>query len=190
MKKYALIIFVISLLVLFSGVHFSGILSALLPSDEIGIIGGADRPTANFLIAKILKNGYGLLILFGLPTAFCSLFALILSHPIKKCCSIPTSATALGLSACASLGACALLSFASCFIMTDPSKHPLALPASVVCGMIALIGFVLLMALYCKLRGKKPSVPGIFFDVVFSLMYMPAFFWSYNILYKLLSETI
>ena len=188
MKKYALIIFVISLLVLFSGVHFSGILSALLPSDEIGIIGGADRPTANFLIAKILKNGYGLLILFGLPTAFCSLFALILSHPIKKCCSIPTSATALGLSACASLGACALLIFASCFIMTDPSKHPIALPASVVCGMIALIGFILLMVLYYKQRNKKHSIPGVFLDVVFSIMYMPAFFLANIVISNFLSE--
>ena len=187
MKKYALIIFVISLLVLFSGVHFSGILSALLPSDEIGIIGGADRPTANFLIGKLLNDG-GLLVLFGLPTAFCSLFALILSRPIKKSCHLPTSATALSLSACASLGAYSLLIFASCFFLTDPSKHPIAFPASVACGMVALIGFALLMFLYCKLRGKKPSVPGVFFDVVFSLMYMPAFFWSCNILYTLLSK--
>ena len=185
MKKYALIIFVISLLVLFSGVHFSGILSALLPSDEIGIIGGADRSTANFLISKILSNT---LILFGLATAVCSLFSLILSRPIKNHCCFPTSATALGLSACASLGACALLIFASCFIMTDPSKHPIALPASVACGMIALIGFVLLMALYCKLRQKKPSVPGVFLDVTFALMYMPAFFRSYDYIYSLLSN--
>ena len=185
MKKYALIIFVISMLLLFSGVHFAGILSAILPSDEIGIIGGADRPTANFLIGKLLNDG-GLLVLFGLPTAFCSLFALILSHPIKKSCHLPTSATALSLSACASLGAYSLFTFASCFFLTDPSKHPIAFPASVACGMIALIGFILLTALYCKLRGKKPSVLGVFFDAAFALMYMPAFFWSYNSLYRLL----
>ena len=176
----------ISLLLLFSGVHFTGILSAFLPSTDIGIIGGADRPTVKFLLGKILNDG-GLLVLFGLPTAFCSLFALIFSHPIKNHCHFPTSATALGLSACASLGACSLLIFASCFIMTNPSKHPIALPASVGCGMITLIGFILLMILYCKLRGKKPSALGVFFDVAFSLMYMPAFFWSYNSLYSLLS---
>ena len=184
MKKYALIIFIISLLMLFSGVHFTGILSALLPSTDIGIIGGADRPTVNFLLRKILNDG-GLLILFGLPTAFCSLFALIFSRSIKKHCCFPTSATALGLSACASLGAYSLLIFTTCFIMTSPSKHPIKLPASVGCGMIALIGFILLMALYCKLRGKKPSARGVFFDVAFSLIYMPAFFWSYNTLYSL-----
>ena len=188
MKKYALIIFIISLLLLVAGLHFTGTLSVILPFDDIGIIGGADRPTANFLINKILSNAYGLLIFFGLATAVCSLFSLILSRPIKNHCCFPTSATALGLSACASLGAYSLLIFASCFFLTDPSKHPIAFPASVVCGMIALIGFVLLMALYCKLRGKKPSVPGIFFDVVFSLMYMPAFFWSYNYIYSLLSN--
>ena len=186
MKKYALIIFIISLLMLFSGVYFTGILSALLPSTDIGIIGGADRPTVNFLLKKILNDG-GLLVLFGLPTAFCSLFALIFSRSIKKHCCFPTSATALGLSACASLGAYLLLIFASCFIMTSPSKHPIKLPASVGCGMIALIGFILLMALYCKLRGKKPSALGIFFDMVFSFMYIPAFFCSYNSLYSLLS---
>ena len=188
MKKYALIIFIISLLLLVAGLHFTGTLSAILPSDDIGIIGGADRPTANFLIGKILSNAYGLLILFGLPTAVCSLFSLIFSRMVKKCCCFPTAATALGLSACASLGAYSLLIFASCFFLTDPSKHPIAFPASVACGMVALIGFILLMALYCKLRGKKPSVPGIFFDVVFSLMYMPAFFCSYNYIYSLLSN--
>ena len=185
MKKYALIIFVISMLLLFSGVHFAGILSAILPSDEIGIIGGADRPTANFLIGKLLNDG-GLLVLFGLPTAFCSLIALILSRPIKKSCHLPTSATALSLSVCASLGAYSLFIFASCFFPSTPSKHPIRFPASVACGMLALIGFILLMALYCKLRGKKPSVLGVFFDAAFALMYMPAFFWSYNSLYRLL----
>ena len=187
MKKYALIIFIISLLMLFSGVYFTGILSALLPSTDIGIIGGADRPTVNFLLRKILNDG-GLLVLFGLPTAFCSLFALIFSRPIKKYCCFPTSATALVLSVFASLGAYSLLIFAFCFIMTNPSKHPIAFPASVGCGMIALIGFILLMALYCKLREKKPSALGVFFDIAFSLMYMPAFFWLCNILYTLLSK--
>lgn len=185
MKKYALIIFIISLLLLVAGLHFTGILSAILPSKDIGIIGGADRPTANFLIGKILSNT---LILFGLATAVCSLFSLILSRPIKNHCCFPTSATALGLSACASLGAYSLLIFASCFFLTTPSKHPIAFPASVACGMIALIGFALLMALYCKLRQKKPSVPGVFFDVAFALMYMPAFFRSYNYIYSLLSN--
>jgi Na+-transporting methylmalonyl-CoA/oxaloacetate decarboxylase beta subunit len=78
MKKYALIIFIISLLLLVAGLHFTGTLSVILPSDDIGIIGGADRPTANFLINKILSNAYGLLIFFGLATAVCSLFSLIL----------------------------------------------------------------------------------------------------------------
>ena len=186
MKKYALVIFMISLLLLFSGLHFAGIFSALLPSNDIGIIGGADRPTANFLIGKILNDG-GLLVLFGLSTAFCSLFALILSRPVKKSCSFSTAATALGLSACTSFGAYSLVVFASCFFLSKPSKHPILFPTSISCGMIALIGFILLMALYCKLRDKKPSALGVFFDAAFSLMYMPAFFWSYNSLYGLLS---
>ena len=191
MKKYALIVFIISLLLLFSGLHFSGILSAMLPETDIGIIGGSDLPTANFLIGKILSNAYGLLILFGLPTAVCSLFSLIFSRTVKKCCCFSTTATALGLSACASLGAYSLFTFASCFFLNTPSKHPIAFPASIGCGMIALIGLILLMVLYRKLRGKKKSALGVFFDVAFSLMYMPAFFLLYNILnilYKLLSE--
>ena len=176
MKKYALIVFSISLLLLFSGLHFTGILSAMLPETDIGIIGGSDLPTANFLIGKILSNAYGLLVLFGLPTAVCSLFSLIFSRTVKKCCCFSTTATALGLSACASLGAYSLFTFASYFFLTTPSKHPIAFPASIGCGMIALIGLILLIALYCKLRGKKASVPGVFLEAALAFIYTPTFF--------------
>jgi hypothetical protein len=187
MKKASLIILSISLLFILAGLHFTGLLSACLPDTDIGMIGGADRPTVNFYIREMMSSAYGFLILFGIPTALCSLFTLILPRTVKKICSLPTSVTALSLSACASLGANSLLIFAPCFIMTSLSKHPIALPASVCIGMTALIGFVLLMALYCKQRGKKPSAPGTCLDIMLSLVYMPACFWSCNIIYNLLS---
>ena len=189
MKKSALMIFILSLLFIFAGLHFTGLLSAFLPDgDTVGIIGCADRPTVNLRIREILNNAYSLLIAFGFPTAFFGLFVLIFSNAVKKNCTIPTTSTALALSACASLGICSLLIFASCFIMTNPSKHPIAFPSSICVGMAALLGFILLMALYRKLRSKKPSSFGVCLDAVFSLMYMPAFFLTGSMISNTLSN--
>ena len=187
MKKSALIVLIVSLLLVFVGLHFTGLLSARLPDSDIGIIGGANHPTVNFYIRKMINSAYGLLILFGIPTAFCSLFALIFSRAVKKNCSLPTAATAISLSACASLGIYLLFVFAMCFIMTSPSKNPITFSVSVCVGMMALIGFILLTALYCKLRGKKASVPGLFLDAALALIYMPAFFLTCMIISKFLS---
>ena len=174
MKKSALIFLIISMLLILAGLHFTGLLS--IPDSDIGIVGGADRPTANFYIREMMHSVYGLLILLGMPTAFCSLFALIFSRAVKKNCSLPTALAALGLSACASLGAVSLLTFASCFIMGNPSKNPIAFSASICVGMMALIGLILLIALYCKLRGKKASVPGVFLEAALAFIYTPTFF--------------
>jgi hypothetical protein len=163
-------------------------LSAFLPDgDTVGIVGGADRPTVNLRIRVIFNSAYSLLILFGLPTAFCSLFVLIFSRTIKKNCVISTTLTALALSACTALGVYSLLIFASCFIMTSPSNHPIALPSSICVGMMALIGFILLIVLYYKRRNKKPSIPGAFLDAAFPLCICRHFFFhilSFQIFYQ------
>ncbi len=187
MKKTAVIVFIISVLLLFAGLHLNGILSTLLPETDVGIIGGADRPTANWYLRKMLNQPHGLLVLFGAVGALVSFLTLVFSRTVKKHCVFSTTATALGLSASASLGAYSLFSFASCFFLTTPSKHPILLTASVCVGLLALVGFILLMALYFRLRAKTPSLPGVFCDVTFSLLCMPACFWLCNIIYNLLS---
>jgi hypothetical protein len=190
MKKTFVIVFIISALLLFAGLHLNGILSTLLPNADVDIIGGADRPTVNWYRHKMLNQPHGLLILFGAVGALVSFLTLIFSRTVKKNCALPTSGIALGLSAFASLGAYSLLTFASCFFLTDPSKHPIRFPASACTGALALSGFILLMALYFRLRAKKPSRMGVFFDVTFSLLCMPVCFWSCNIIYNLLSGII
>ena len=187
MKKIVLILLVISLLSVFAGLYLNGILSTLLPDADVGIIGGADRPTVNRYERKMLNEPHGLFILFGTVGTFVSCLTLIFSRTVKKHCTLPTSGTALCLSACASLGAYSLVLFTSCFFPTAPSKHPILFPASACLGSLTLIGFILLMALYFRLRAVKPSRSGVFCDVTFSLLCMPAFFWSYNILYNLFS---
>ncbi len=187
MKKYAVTVFILSAILLLAGLHFNGILSTLLPETDVGIIGGADHPTVNWYRRKMLNQPHGLLILFGTVGALISFLMLIFSRTVKKHCIFSTSATALGLSASVSLGAYSLVIFSSCFFLTTPSKHPIAFPASVCVGLLALIGFILLMALYFRLRRKTPSRPGVFCDITFSLLCMPAFFWSFNIINSLLS---
>ena len=185
MKKIAWIILFVSLLSVFAGLYINGIFALILPDADVGIIGGADRPTANWYWRNLLNRLHGLLVYFGAVGAVISCLTLIFSRTVKKNCTLPTSGTALGLSACASLGAYSLLLFASCFFLTNPSKHPIAFPTSICAGMLALIGFILLMALYFRLRAVKPSRIGVVYDVTFSLLCMPAFFLSYHVLYDL-----
>jgi hypothetical protein len=184
MKKYAVIVFILSAFLLLAGLHLNG---TLLPESDVGIIGGADRPTVNWYRQKMLSQPHGLLILFGAVGTLVSFLMLIFSRTVNNHCVFSTTATALGLSASASLGAYSLLIFASCFFLTTPSKHPIRFPTSACTGTLALIGFILLMALYFRLRGKTPSRPGVFCDMTFSLLCMPAFFWSYHIIDHLLS---
>ena len=187
MKKITLIILAVSLLFVCTGLHLNGIFSELFSDTDVGIIGGADRPTINRYFQKMLSHPHGLLIHFGAAGIFISFLTLIFSRTVKKNCTFPTSGTALGLSACASLGAYSLVIFASCFFLTNPSRHPIRFPASVCIGWLALVGFILLMALYFRLRAVKPSRIGVFYDATFSLLCIPAFFCSYNILFNLLS---
>lgn len=187
-KKISLLILIVSAVLFFAGLYSLEPLSSFDAEANLGIIGGADRPTINFYISKILNDPHALLILFSIPCILFSSLALIFSRAAKKHCSPSSSLTALGLSACASLGAYALLIFTSCFFLTNPSKHPLDFPLSICTGMIALLCFILLMGLYCKQRGKKPSILGICFDIAFSLAYTPAFFISYHIAYIFLEK--
>ncbi len=97
-----------SLLTLLTGVLFL-IIGVIIPfitlknytyqNGGIGIIGGADTPTYEFVVFRILNGWPFVTILFGSALIVSALFCLIFSKTVKNNCSIKTTVLSLGLSA-------------------------------------------------------------------------------------------
>ena len=167
MRKIAVSVLLISLAVLF--VIGVGLLPSVMngvsgSEGAVGIIGGADGPTA-ILVLYSMNLWLWVLISYGLATAVCALFTLIFPHLVKRVCRMNTTLTSLGLSAVGAVGFFALVTLLSCFFLTSPAKHPVRYPISGVVCTLALCAFVFLLWLYVRFRRENKSVLGFFLDV-------------------------
>ncbi|MBE6958605.1 MAG: hypothetical protein E7447_05590 [Ruminococcaceae bacterium] len=108
----------------------------------------------------------------GCVTAFWGLLGWIFNKKAANWCNLKTSLIALGLAVMVSMGIWSGLSILGCFVLDgDPAQYPIRFPASGLLGCLCLAGFVGLFCLYCKVRTKKHSVPGVILEVVMSLSY-------------------
>ena len=182
-----------SLLTLLTGVLFS-IIGVIIPfitlknytyqNGAIGIIGGADTPTYEFVVFRILNGWPFVTILFGSALIVSALFCLIFSKTVKNNCSIKTTVLSLGLSAVGAAGlVCAFLWF-SIVSFGEMSKHPIEYPVSVLLGIISFLGFIVLIALYLKIRKTNWSIKGFIIDVLTSIIYLPTFFFVLSYMYN------
>ena len=173
-----------SLLTLLTGVLFS-IIGVLIPfitlknytyqNGAIGIIGGADTPTYEFVVFRIMNGWPFVASLFGITLIVSALFCLIFSKTVKNNCNIKTTALSLGLSAVGAAGlVCAFLWF-TIVSFGEMSKHPIQYPVSVLLGIISFLGFIVLIALYLKIRKTNWSIKGFIIDVLTSIIYLPTF---------------
>ena len=185
-----------SLLTLLTGVLFS-IIGVIIPfitlknytyqNGAIGIIGGADTPTYEFVVFRILNGWPFVTILFGSALIISALFCLIFSKTVKNNCSVKTTVLSLGLSAVGAAGlVCAFLWF-TIVSFGEMSKHPIEYPVSVLLGIISFLGFIVLIALYLKIRKTNWSIKGFIIDVLTSIIYLPTFFFAFSYLYNTLS---
>lgn len=98
---------------------------------------------------------------------------------VKKCILPMVTAvgiSAVGISAVGAAGInCALLCL-SCFMDGDPSRYPVAFPASLLAGLLCLTLFVLLIGCYVRLRKKAPSVLWTLADAALALALAWPFF--------------
>ena len=183
----------ISLLTLLTGVLFS-IIGVIIPfitlknhtyqNGAIGIIGGADTPTYEFVVFRILNGWPFVTILFGSALIVSALFCLIFSKTVKNNCSIKTTVLSLGLSAVGAAGlVCAFLWF-TIISFGEMSKHPIEYPVSVLLGIISFLGFIVLIALYLKIRKTNWSIKGFIIDVLTSIIYLPTFFFVLSYMYN------
>ena len=186
----------ISLLTLLTGALFS-IIGVIVPfitlqsytsqNGAIGIIGGADTPTYEFIVFRIMNGWPFVAILFGITLIVSALFCFIFSKTVKNNCNIKTTALSLGLSAVGALGlVCAFLWF-SITSFGEMSKHPIEYPVSVLLGIFCFFTFIVLVAIYFKVRNINWSIKGVCIDILTSVIYLPTFFFTFSYLYNTLS---
>lgn len=147
---------------------------------SVGIIGGADGPTAQFLTLQLLAGWKGVGLCFGAALLLTGVFCLLLTKLVTQYCTRKTSALALGLSAVGSAGLYCFFVWMSIAAFHEAEKYPVTYPASVGGGMACLGLFVLLSAYYIHLR-RNSNWKGWVLDVAMAIVYLPGWFclWSW-----------
>lgn len=184
MKKVAIIGLIVGLVLVAVGATVPlYALSFFEPSSEaIGIIGGADGPTAIFITSRIFFGSFlGVLITLGIPLVLISLFCLIFPSFVQKNCCLKTTAIALLLSATGGMGLNCVGAWLG-VAMESVKKHPIAYPASIIGGALCLVLFLALIVFYCIERAKNLKAAGIVFDVLTSVIYLPFFFLAEGVI--------
>lgn len=139
---------------------------------SMGIVGGADWPTYQFLL-----NGWPIaFMLLGISAVISSGVCLVFSKTVNKHCNIKTSAISLGLSGVGALGVYCVFWWFSMAAFGEASRHPVEYPVSIVLGMLCFLAFILSIGLYFMVRRKNLSVIGVILDVLTSILYLPSFF--------------
>lgn len=167
MKKLSIIGLIIGALAVAVAVWYPALMWLLSDSADktIGIIGGADGPTAIFITGIFFFNWTGILFSLGIPLILTSLFCLIFPNFVRENFSIKTTALALGISATGCLGLLCLLEIVGIVAFANPNEAPIAYPVSIIVGMLSLVLFITLFDLYCKARRSEVKIAGIVLDV-------------------------
>lgn len=161
-----------------------------LNSDRgsVGIIGGADGPTLNYLMFRLrYLTPIGLTaISLGGALIIAGVFCLLFSNTVGANCSIKTSALSLGVSAMGGAGLCCFLAWLFIAGFGEMSRYPIKYPAIIIGGMVCLALFITLIALYCKQRKSFKSAKGFVIDLLTSILFLPTFFYLFNWVYTLI----
>ena len=177
MKRLPIVIILCGVLLLIVGgiLPFVAMINADIQSPSVGIIGGADGPTA-VLVTRSIISPVSIMLSLGGALLLNGLIFLIFRRTVKENCSVKTSAAAIGLLASTILAFYSMLSLLSCFFLSDPKDHPVRFPFSMVVAVVAFLALCGLLYLYVSLRRKKASFKGVLIDIITSALYMPAFF--------------
>ena len=181
LKRYALWVLLLGI-----GVFLLGFMIPFVTARHLsmGIVGGADWPTYQFLLSHAFNGWPIAFILLGISVVISSGFCLLFSKTVNKHCNIKTSAISLGLSG---VGAAGLVCAFWCFAigaLGGVSKHPIEFPVTMLFGVLCFLLFILLIGLYFIVRRKNWSIIGIILDVLTSIVYLPAFFMIISYVYE------
>jgi len=145
-------------------------------NGSIGIIGGADGPTAIFLTFR-LSDGYLLLLLIlGITLFLCGGFCLVFKRTVTNNCKLKTTVLSLIISFFGASGLACFFIWYSIVAFLEMSMHPIAYPLSIIGGIFLLVAFIITIILYIKARKKNLKPKGIIIDILTSITTLPILF--------------
>ena len=176
---------IFSLVALISGLLFS-LASVLLPiiifsvytsqNGSIGIIGGADGPTAIYLTSRLFDGHLLFTLILGLTLLVCGGFCLIFKRTVTNNCRLKTTVLSLLISFfCASGLACFFIWY-SIVIFHEMSKHSISYPLSIIGCIISFVAIVLTIIYYIITRKDNYKIKGIVIDILTSIIALPILF--------------
>ena len=155
-------------------------------NGSIGIIGGADGPTAIYLTSHLLDGNLLFTLILGLTLFLSGAFCLIFKRVVINNCSLKTTALSLIISFFGASGLACFFIWYSIVVFHEMSKHPLSYPLSIIGGMGSLVAFVATIVFYIRARKENLKIKGIILDIITSIITLPTFFWLCAEIYNLL----
>lgn len=181
MKKFK----IYSSIVLISGLLLA-LTSVLVPiiklsnytaqNGSIGIIGGADGPTAIYLTSRLLGERLLFALILGLTLFLCGGFCLVFKRTVTNNCRLKTTALSLIISFFGSSGLSCFFVWYSIVAFHEMPKHPIAYPCSIFVGLLSLVAFITAIIFYIRVRKKNLKPKGIIIDILTSITTLPILF--------------
>lgn len=159
-------------------------------NGSIGIIGGADGPTAVYLTSHLLGGHLPFTLILGVTLFLSGAFCLIFKRVVINNCSLKTTALSLIISFFGASGLACFFIWYSIVVFHEMSKHPLSYPLSIIGGMGSLVAFVATIVFYIRARKENLKIKGIILDIITSIITLPTFFWLCAEIYNLLQRII
>ena len=116
-------------------------------NGSIGIIGGADGPTAIYLTNRLLDGRLLLILILGLTLLLCGGFCLIFKRTVTNVCKLKTTALSLIISFFGASGLSCFFIWYSSVAFHEMSKHPISYPLSIIGGILSLVAFIVTIIL-------------------------------------------
>ena len=178
LKIYSFIGLILGLTLVLASVLVPIIKFNILTSQNgsIGIIGGADGPTAVYLTSHLLGGHLLFTSILGLILFLSGGFCLIFGRVVINNCSLKTTALSLIISFFGATGLVCFFIWYSIVAFHEMSKHPIAYPCSIFAGLLSLIGFVTAIVFYIRVRKKNLKPKGIIIDILTSITTLPILF--------------
>ena len=145
-------------------------------NGSIGIIGGADGPTAIYLTSRLLGERLLFALILGLTLFLCGGFCLSFKRIVTNNCKLKTTVLSLLISFFGASGLACFFVWYSIVAFLEMSMHPIAYPCSIFVGLLSLVAFITAIIFYVRARKENLKPKGIIIDILTSITTLPILF--------------